>query len=209
MATIANITSVLDYVGWDGFGLSDEAWLVIMLAVALVVAALAAWMRRDTAYLLVLVWAFAGDHGHLPASLWLQPAAWTATAIVVLLAAASLVWRRPQRIRRRHQRYKSVEPKEYTMSAPSEGQSAGWWNNPCWNRRDLAPSPIRGRDACGAIPMLRRNRLAAAAKASVWFSATRLGHHRVPVIRCWRPWATRRCGRPSPPSASRRCTPGR
>ncbi len=60
VATIANITSVLDYVGWDGFGLSDEAWLVIMLAVALVVAALMTWMRRDTAYLLVLVWAFAG-----------------------------------------------------------------------------------------------------------------------------------------------------
>ncbi len=97
VATIANITSVLEYAGWNGFGLSDEAWLVIMLAMALVVAALMTWMRRDTAYLLVLVWAFTGIGVKFPGVAVVAPAAWTAMAIVVLLAAASLVWRRPQR----------------------------------------------------------------------------------------------------------------
>lgn len=94
VATIANVTSVLDYVGWNGFGLSDEAWLVIMLAVALVVAGLMAWTRRDVAYLLVLVWAFAGIAIKHSGNAVVAPASWVAAAVVVVLIAASLVWSR-------------------------------------------------------------------------------------------------------------------
>lgn len=95
VATIANVTSVLDYVGWNGFGLSDEAWLVIMLAVALIVAALMAWTRRDAAYLLVLVWAFAGIAVKHAGNPLVATASWTATAVVVLLVVLSLVKPRP------------------------------------------------------------------------------------------------------------------
>lgn len=89
VATIANVTALLSYLGWNGFGLSDEAWLVIMLAVALVVAVLMALTRRDVAYLLVLAWAFAGIGVKHAAAPTVSAAAWVATAIVLILAAYS------------------------------------------------------------------------------------------------------------------------
>jgi hypothetical protein len=60
VATIANITDWLWYVGWNGFGLSPEVWTVIMLTVTVVLAFMMALLRADVAYLLVLVWALAG-----------------------------------------------------------------------------------------------------------------------------------------------------
>jgi hypothetical protein len=60
VATIANITDLLWYLGWNGFGLAPEVWTVIILAVAVVLAYLMALLRHDVAYLLVLAWAFAG-----------------------------------------------------------------------------------------------------------------------------------------------------
>jgi benzodiazapine receptor len=93
VATIANVTTVLDFVGWNGWGLSDETWFVIMLAVALVVAILMTITRADVAYLLVLVWAFAGvgikhaDNGVVATTSWI------ATAIVLVLVVISIVRR--------------------------------------------------------------------------------------------------------------------
>ena len=60
VATIANITAFLDFIDWNGFGLSPEIWTYIMLVVAIAVAALMAYLRQDIAYLLVLIWAFIG-----------------------------------------------------------------------------------------------------------------------------------------------------
>jgi hypothetical protein len=60
VATIANVTSVLDYVGWNGWGLAPEWWAVIMLVVATAVASLVSITRGDVAYVLVIVWAFVG-----------------------------------------------------------------------------------------------------------------------------------------------------
>jgi hypothetical protein len=94
VATIANVTQVLYYLGWNGFGLSAETWLTIMLAVAVVVAGLMAWTRRDVAYLLVLVWAFIGialKHATVPP---VTLSAWVATAAVALLVLAAIFMRR-------------------------------------------------------------------------------------------------------------------
>jgi benzodiazapine receptor len=60
VAIIANVTAFLDSVDWNGFGISPEIWTFIMLVVAIVVAALMAFLRQDIAYLLVLIWAFIG-----------------------------------------------------------------------------------------------------------------------------------------------------
>ena len=38
VATVANATSLLDFVNWNGFGISEQTWFLIMLAVAVVVA---------------------------------------------------------------------------------------------------------------------------------------------------------------------------
>ena len=60
VATIANVTALLAYLNWDGFGIAPEVWTALVLAVAVVIAALMALTRADVAYLLVLVWAFVG-----------------------------------------------------------------------------------------------------------------------------------------------------
>ena len=91
VATVANATQLLYFLGWNGGALGPEIWTVIMLAVAVVLAWLVALTRRDVAYLLVLVWAFIGiatKHAGTPV---VSTAAWIATALVLVAAIWSLV----------------------------------------------------------------------------------------------------------------------
>jgi hypothetical protein len=60
VATIANTTTLLDYLNWNGWGIGEQPWFVIMLVIATVIGLVFAWLRRDVAYVAVLVWAFAG-----------------------------------------------------------------------------------------------------------------------------------------------------
>jgi hypothetical protein len=60
VATIANAAALFSYLGWDGSPLNPATWTVILLAVGVVLAGIVALTRSDIAYLLVLVWAFAG-----------------------------------------------------------------------------------------------------------------------------------------------------
>lgn len=60
VATIANTTSLLDYMNWSGWGLDPETWAITMLIVGAVVAGLVGTRRGDIAYVLVIVWAFVG-----------------------------------------------------------------------------------------------------------------------------------------------------
>jgi hypothetical protein len=60
VATVANVTDVLSYHQWNGFGIAGETWAIIMLAVATLLGVLMTVFNRDAAYLAVLVWAFAG-----------------------------------------------------------------------------------------------------------------------------------------------------
>ena len=60
VATIANITEVLYYLSWSGWGISPEIWAVIMLVAAAIIASAVSLTRGDIAYVLVIVWAFAG-----------------------------------------------------------------------------------------------------------------------------------------------------
>ena len=70
VATVANVTSVLDFLQWDGFGIAPEIWMAIVLAAVLVIAALMNFTRRDVAYAAVILWALAGisvKHAAVPA----------------------------------------------------------------------------------------------------------------------------------------------
>ena len=60
VATVANISDVLDFVKWDRFGIASEAWMSIILVAVLVIAVLMNFNRRDVAYAAVLLWALAG-----------------------------------------------------------------------------------------------------------------------------------------------------
>jgi len=98
VATIANATDVLSWLGFAGGGITPQAWVVILLAVGVGLAAVSAIIRRDIAYLLVLVWAFAGIGVRWPALPTVMVASYIAAALVALLAVYSLTMRlRPQR----------------------------------------------------------------------------------------------------------------
>jgi translocator protein len=58
VATIVNVSVVLEKNNWDGFGLSDPAWAVIMLCVGTLLAVIVSFPHRDPIYPLVFVWAF-------------------------------------------------------------------------------------------------------------------------------------------------------
>jgi hypothetical protein len=60
VATVANITSLLDYLNWNGFGIAPEIWMGIVLIAVLVIAVLMNFTRRDVAYTAVILWALAG-----------------------------------------------------------------------------------------------------------------------------------------------------
>jgi benzodiazapine receptor len=60
VATIANVTSLLDYLGWGGWGIAPEVWAVVMLVAGAIIASAVSITRGDVAYVLVIVWAFAG-----------------------------------------------------------------------------------------------------------------------------------------------------
>jgi cell division protein FtsW (lipid II flippase) len=60
VAVVANITVLLVSWKWDGFGLSDSTWAVIIVLVAMAIGTLTMVRNRDAAYGLVLIWAFVG-----------------------------------------------------------------------------------------------------------------------------------------------------
>ncbi|ETP68979.1 membrane protein [Planococcus glaciei] len=60
VATIANISFVLTYYNWSGWGLSDQLWTVIMLTVATALALHIRFHHSDIPYALVFIWAFIG-----------------------------------------------------------------------------------------------------------------------------------------------------
>ena len=60
VAVVANVTVFLVSRGWDGFGLPESTWAVIIVLVAMVIGTVTMLRNRDVAYGLVLVWAFAG-----------------------------------------------------------------------------------------------------------------------------------------------------
>ncbi len=60
VATIANATVLLVSLGWDGFGLPESVWTMIILAVGTVIAIAAGLRFKSPAYLLTIVWAYAG-----------------------------------------------------------------------------------------------------------------------------------------------------
>jgi hypothetical protein len=89
VATIANVTSTLDFLNWSGWGIAPEVWFGIMLAIATVIGADFAWRRRDVAYVAVLVWAFAGIAAkHSGNSFAVSASIVAAAALAILLAVA-------------------------------------------------------------------------------------------------------------------------
>lgn len=60
VATIANVTAVLVTNGWDGFGISEEIWTILVIIVATIITILILTTRKDYAYSAVIIWALIG-----------------------------------------------------------------------------------------------------------------------------------------------------
>ncbi len=94
VATIANISYVLTYYQWSGWGLSDSLWAVIMLTIGTALALHIRFHYFDIVYPLVFMWAFIGIAGQngfeellvMTASLFLS---------AVLLAGILFIKKRP------------------------------------------------------------------------------------------------------------------
>lgn len=60
VATVANVTTWLASMNWDGAGLSQGTWMVAVLLVAAGIGLVTSFRNNDLAYLAVFIWAFAG-----------------------------------------------------------------------------------------------------------------------------------------------------
>jgi hypothetical protein len=95
VATVANFSDVLDFIGWNRWGLSAGTWMIAILGVVVILAALMNFLRRDVAYAAVLLWALAGIAVKFPQQGIITIAIWIAFALVGLtLIAAFLIKRK-------------------------------------------------------------------------------------------------------------------
>lgn len=60
IATIANVTALLVNNGWNGFGISHEAWTIIMISAGALIAVMALYRLNNPFIGLVVIWAFTG-----------------------------------------------------------------------------------------------------------------------------------------------------
>lgn len=60
IATIANVTALLVSYSWNGFGISQEAWTIIMISAGTLIAATALYRLNNPFIGLAVIWAFAG-----------------------------------------------------------------------------------------------------------------------------------------------------
>jgi len=101
VATIANASVVLLDLNWDGFGLSETIWTVIVLVVGVILGLIMTLKRSEVFYTLVLIWAFIGITQNGSGDNFVATTAWAGSAILaIFLVIARGVLRRKQLIAR-------------------------------------------------------------------------------------------------------------
>jgi benzodiazapine receptor len=91
VATIANATQLLYFLGWNGWGISPEAWAVIMLAAGVIISAAMSLRHADIAYSLVLVWAYVGiavEHANAPI---VANSAWVGAVVILAILVVGVL----------------------------------------------------------------------------------------------------------------------
>ncbi len=96
VATIANLSDVLNGWGWNGTDPAALAWTLVMLAAGVGLAVAMRYLRRDAVYGGVVVWAFIGIALKQAATPAVAVAAWVGAALVVAaLVVLALPGQRP------------------------------------------------------------------------------------------------------------------
>lgn len=88
VATVANATSNLVLLGWNGFGLPESFWTVLVMVVAMLLNILAVFIHGDYGYALVGIWAFFGIYTKRTMSQFEPVQAVIAMAVVGMVAMA-------------------------------------------------------------------------------------------------------------------------
>lgn len=60
VAAIANVTTLLVSLGWQGFGLSNQIWMIMILIIGLIIGSVTLLKQKDIPYGLVIIWAYGG-----------------------------------------------------------------------------------------------------------------------------------------------------
>lgn len=95
VATIANITTWLVSINWNGFGISEVVWTVIILLVGVTIGILTLLSNKDISYGLVIIWAYVGilvKHISKNGIGGQYPAIILTVAICIALCIASIVY---------------------------------------------------------------------------------------------------------------------
>ncbi|MCE5257813.1 MAG: tryptophan-rich sensory protein [Chloroflexi bacterium] len=95
VATVANVTAVLDYLKWDGFGIAPEVWMGVMLVVVLALTVLMLFRHRTVPFALVILWALAGIGIKHAAVTAVAVPTWITFGLVAIATAAALLAQRP------------------------------------------------------------------------------------------------------------------
>ena len=96
VATVANVSDVLDSLHPLGFSSVAATWMVIMLAAVLIISGLMNFLHRDVAYAMVILWALAGIAVKFPLAGIVTVATWATFGLVaVSLIAAFMVKKNP------------------------------------------------------------------------------------------------------------------
>lgn len=107
VATIANATVLLVSWGWQGFGLSEAVWAIIIILAGALIGSITTLRNRDSAYGLVLIWAYLGiviKHTSAAGFAGQYPLVIAATALCLLIITAAVILaayprNRPARLR--------------------------------------------------------------------------------------------------------------
>lgn len=93
VATIANIAAWLYSIQWNGFGIAPQVWAAIMIVVATLLGGLMTFRRKDSGFVAVLAWAFAGIAIKQAGEPLVAGVAWAAAALALGMMIYSLVLR--------------------------------------------------------------------------------------------------------------------
>ena len=91
IAAIANVSTALVSVGWDGFGIPAETWAILVIVIALLITSLVVFTKTDFAYGLVIIWALVGISVNGSGNETVALVAQVSAAIVAVILVASVL----------------------------------------------------------------------------------------------------------------------
>ncbi|OPL10651.1 MAG: lantibiotic ABC transporter permease [Firmicutes bacterium ML8_F2] len=95
VATVANVTALLVFSGWNAFGIAEQTWAVIIIAVGLLIGAATTLRFKSIPYGLVIIWAYIGiwiKHASADGLAGSYPAVIVTVIISIVLMVALIIY---------------------------------------------------------------------------------------------------------------------